>query len=101
MNVTKIILENFRNYEKQELNLAKELNIFIGNNAQGKTNVIESIYVASIGKSFRTNMDREMIKMEQENAKIHIEYLKNDKENAIEILFDKEKTKQVLLKLLK
>ncbi len=97
MYISKIGLENFRNYEKQELNIAEGLNIFIGNNAQGKTNVIESIYVSSIGKSFRTNIDREMIKMNMPNGKVQIEYFKNDKNNKIDILFEQEKTKQVKL----
>lgn len=97
MYISKIILENFRNYDKLELNIAEGLNIFIGNNAQGKTNVIESIYVSSIGKSFRTNIDREMIKMNELNSKIKIEYFKNDKVNMIDIIFEQEKTKQVKL----
>ena len=49
MYIQKIKLENFRNYDKQELEINEGLNIFIGDNAQGKTNVIESIYLASIG----------------------------------------------------
>ena len=97
MYISKINLENFRNYEKQELNIDKGLNIFIGNNAQGKTNIIESIYVSSIGKSFRANIDREMIRMDNSNAKVHIEYMKADRENSIDILFDDQKTKQVKL----
>lgn len=97
MYISKIILENFRNYEKQELNIANGLNIFIGNNAQGKTNVVESIYVSAIGKSFRTNIDKEMIRMGMQNARLQLEYFKNDKDNRIDIVFDNEKTKQVKL----
>ena len=54
MKLTKINLTNFRNYDKLELNFDKNINIFIGNNAQGKTNILESIYVLSITKSHRT-----------------------------------------------
>ena len=53
MYVKKIILNNFRNYEYQEINLEENINIIYGNNAQGKTNIIESIFLAAIGKSFR------------------------------------------------
>ena len=61
MWIEKLILNNFRNYGKQEIVLNKNMNIFYGENAQGKTNVIESIFLSSIGKSFRTNKDSEMI----------------------------------------
>ena len=51
MWIEKIKLENFRNYENQEIILNKNMNIFYGENAQGKTNIIEAIFFASIGKS--------------------------------------------------
>ena len=46
---------NFRNYECRKIKLNETLNVFFGENAQGKTNIIEAIFLASIGKSFRTN----------------------------------------------
>ena len=55
-------ISNFRNYANQEIKLNKNLNIFYGENAQGKTNIIESIFLCSIGKSFRTSKDKELIK---------------------------------------
>jgi DNA replication and repair protein RecF len=58
MWIEKIKLENFRNYENQEIILNKNMNIFYGENAQGKTNIIEAIFFASIGKSFRTKGKR-------------------------------------------
>ena len=69
MFIEKIKLTNFRNYEKQELILDKNINIFYGNNAQGKTNLLEAIYLCAIGKSYRTNKDKELIKKEQEFSK--------------------------------
>jgi AAA15 family ATPase/GTPase len=62
MNITKIKLTNFRNYDEQEIELNKNINVFYGDNAQGKTNIIESIFLCSIGKSFRTSKDKELIK---------------------------------------
>ena len=61
MFIEKIKLNNFRNYLNQEINLNKNINIFYGENAQGKTNIIEAIFISSIGKSFRTNKDLELI----------------------------------------
>ena len=62
MYIKKIKLQNFRNYDNLEIELNENFNIIYGNNAQGKTNIIESIYLSSIGKSFRTKKDNELIK---------------------------------------
>lgn len=62
MIISKISLTNFRNYSTLELNFDKKINIFIGNNAQGKTNILESMYVLSITKSHRCNKDLFLIK---------------------------------------
>lgn len=66
-------LTNFRNYNKLDLNLKNGINIIIGNNAVGKTNILESIYVLGLTKSFRTNNDRLMIKNECNFCKIKAE----------------------------
>ena len=74
MVIKKIYLENFRNYEKQEINLNDNINVFYGNNAQGKTNILEALYYSAIGRSFRTHKDAELIKMGKESSKINIFY---------------------------
>ena len=51
MWIKKIKINNFRNYQLEEINLNKNINIFYGENAQGKTNIIESIFLCSKGKS--------------------------------------------------
>ena len=81
----KIKIKNFRNYEKEEINLEKNINIFYGQNAQGKTNIIESIFLCSLGKSFRTKKDKEMIKLNEQNAMVEIEYEKSDRDGKIKI----------------
>lgn len=70
MNVERLKLSHYRNYEQLELSFSPSINVFIGENAQGKTNVMESIYVLSMAKSHRTSNDRELIRWEQEYAKI-------------------------------
>lgn len=57
MILSKINLVNFRNYSKCTIKFNDKVNIFIGNNAQGKTNILESIYVLALTKSYRTNND--------------------------------------------
>ena len=77
--------KNFRNYESEEINLEKNINIFYGQNAQGKTNIIESIFLCSLGKSFRTKKDKEMIKLNEQNAVVEVEYEKSDRDGKIKI----------------
>lgn len=85
MWISKIKINNFRNYELQEINLEKNINVFYGENAQGKTNIVESIFLCSMGRSFRTNKDKEMIKLNSEKASIEIEYQKIDRDGKIKI----------------
>ena len=85
MWIKKIKIKNFRNYKEQEINLEKNINIFYGQNAQGKTNIIESIFLCSLGKSFRAKKDNEMIKLNEQNAMVEIEYEKSDREGKIKI----------------
>ena len=61
MWINKIKINNFRNYNNEEINLNKNINIFYGENAQGKTNIIEAIFLGSIGKSFRTNKEKQYV----------------------------------------
>lgn len=83
MYIKKINLNNFRNYQKQEIILDKGINIFYGDNAQGKTNIIESIFLCSMGKSFRTKKDKELIKFNEASTNINIEYEKKDRSGTI------------------
>ena len=91
MYITKIKLNNFRNYNEQEIKLNPNLNIFYGDNAQGKTNIIESIFLCSIGKSFRTSKDKELIKFNKENASVYLEYEKTDRKGSIKIELNDKK----------
>ena len=85
MWIKKIKIKNYRNYNEQEINLEKNINIFYGQNAQGKTNIIEAIFLCSLGKSFRAKKDNEMIKINERNSLIEIEYEKSDRDGKIKI----------------
>lgn len=85
MYIKKIELNNFRNYLNQEIQLDEGINIFFGDNAQGKTNILESIFIGAIGKSFRTRKEQELINLEKEKATIIIEYKKSDRDGKIKI----------------
>ena len=58
---------NYRNYNELLVEFNKKVNLIIGMNGQGKTNLVEAIGFMSIGRSFRTNKDRELIKFSAEN----------------------------------
>ncbi|MGN0383174.1 MAG: DNA replication/repair protein RecF [Eubacterium sp.] len=77
MIVEKIELNNYRNYDNLHIELDPGTNILYGNNAQGKTNILESIYVCSTTKSHRGSKDKEIIKFEKEES--HIKLLINKK----------------------
>ena len=62
MKILNIKFFNFRNLKDASLNLSNKINVFYGENAQGKTSILEAIYFNSIGISFRTNKTSEMIK---------------------------------------
>ena len=85
MYIEKIRLQNFRNYENLEIDLNKNINIIYGENAQGKTNIIESIFLCAFGKSFRTSKEKEMIKFNEEKSLIEAFYQKKDRDGKIKI----------------
>ncbi len=85
MLIKKIELKNFRNYKELDLEFKKGINVLYGDNAQGKTNIIESIYIAAIGKSYRTNKDNELIKFGENFSEINIDLSKKDRNCNIKV----------------
>ncbi|OON98317.1 MAG: hypothetical protein ATN32_00080 [Candidatus Epulonipiscium fishelsonii] len=86
MKITKIRLVNFRNYENLELNLSQNRNIFIGDNAQGKTNILEAIYICATARSHRTNFVKETIKFGQIQSIINLKLQKKYFNENIEFI---------------
>ena len=91
MWINNIKLNNFRNYNNKEIKLHENINVFFGENAQGKTNIIESIFLCSIGKSFRTNKEKELIKFNEEKTLVEINYEKSDRTGNIKIEIGEKK----------
>lgn len=90
MYLKKIELKNFRNYEEEEVEFHKKVNIITGKNAQGKTNLLESLYIMSLGKSFRTSKDAEMIGFDREFCRAKSTSVKDGRELEIEITIGRE-----------
>lgn len=96
MTVKNLILENYRNYEKGEFIFDDKLNIIHGNNAQGKTNILEGIYSFSLGKSNRAQKDIEIINFGKDEAKIKMEFSDEKRTNLLEMEISKSKRKKIL-----
>lgn len=97
MFIKNIMLINYRNYENLQIELSKNVNVFIGDNAQGKTNVLESIYYGAFAKSHRTSKDKELINWKSDKAYISLLVGKErlDKKIDINILRDGKKAIKV------
>lgn len=91
MYLKSITLENFRNYEKQTIDFNKNINIIYGNNAQGKTNIIEAIFLCAYGKSFRAKKDADLIRFDENNASVELTYEKVDREGKLKAVVNDEK----------
>lgn len=83
MYVQWIKLKNFRNYKEESVSFHPHLNLILGKNAQGKTNLLESIYITSLGKSFRTSRDSEMIGFGGDYARVEAFFDKSGEELSV------------------
>ena len=72
MKIDSLKLQNFRNYEELSLEFSPGTNLFYGENAQGKTNILEAVYVCGTTKSHRTSKDREMIRFGENESHLQM-----------------------------
>ena len=86
MKINSIILENFRNYKNLELDFDDSRNIIIGENAQGKTNLIEAIYLTAFARSFRTNNSAELVMFGEDSGRVSTDITSEDIEKNINIV---------------
>ena len=93
MYIKEIALRDFRNYEQLDLSFHKKVNLILGQNAQGKTNLLEAVYMASMGKSFRTGRDSEMISFGKDFAKIQVCAVRENIDTDVELILNKESKK--------
>lgn len=90
MKINKIILENYRNIEKLSAEF-DDVNIIWGENAQGKTNLTEAIYLFTGAHSFRGNKDKELIKFGESKSRLYLEFFGSNREQTAEIEIEKRK----------
>lgn len=97
MVIKKINLKNYRNYRDLSLELDPKTNIFYGDNAQGKTNILEAAYVSGTTKSHRSAKDREMICFSEEEAHICVLIEKQGLPHKIDLHLRTNKTKGIAI----
>lgn len=97
MYVEELELKNFRNYQHQIIKFDKNLNVILGKNAQGKTNLLEAIFLLAIGRSPRTTKDKDMINWDKDNAVVKLKVVKKSGTNTLEIRLHKTGPKTVLI----
>jgi len=90
MIIERLQLTNYRNYESLNLEFSPKINVLIGENAQGKTNILESIYVLAMAKSHRTSNDKELIRWETDYGKIKGEIKNRHVSFPLELLITKK-----------
>lgn len=101
MIINNLKIKNYRNFKEINIKLNPFLNIFIGDNGQGKTNLLESIYLCSIGRTFRLNNENELINFDENKSIIEIFINKNNYDLNIELLLEKGKRKTVKINKVK
>ena len=90
MYIQNLTLSSYRNYEHVELEFENKVNVIIGENAQGKTNLMEAIYVLAMAKSHRTSNDKELIRWDQDYAKIEGRVIKKNGPVPIQLVISKK-----------
>ena len=90
-----ISVRNFRNIEEAEISFCEGVNILAGENAQGKTNLLEAIFYPSVGRSFRGAHTPEIIRFGEKTAHIHMEYRDRKRDQTIDIRLSRDKQRQI------
>ncbi|RDW15255.1 DNA replication/repair protein RecF [Oceanobacillus arenosus] len=99
MHIEQLNLKNYRNYEQLEVSFDDKINVIIGENAQGKTNLMEAIHVLSFTKSHRTTHEKELIQWDKEYAKIEGRVTKRQQSIPLEIIISNKGKKAKLNRL--
>lgn len=95
MHINQLILKDYRNYQDLDLNFSENLNVIYGMNGQGKTNILEAIFVAGFGSSFRTKRDKELINSASTETYIRAELSKSYGDYTIEYTLKKDLKKEI------
>ncbi len=95
MKVLNVTLKDYRNYDHASVEFSNGLNVIKGKNAQGKTNLLESIFFCAIGKSVRLNKDKDLIKWKKDVSKVQLVFDSDKGKKKIEIYIFKNQNKSI------
>ncbi len=95
MYIKTLTAEDFRNYERAQIELCPTTNVFYGNNAQGKTNLLEAVYLFSHGRSHRAHSDSELIRFGQSAYNLKLSFCDSSRDYTSQIRYTTEKKKQI------
>ena len=96
MNITRLQVAGFRNLEPGEIVPSNGINIVYGKNAQGKTNLLEAMWLFTGGKSFRGAKDSELVRFSEERAQLNLEFFSEERAQKAEIVIQNGKRRAVL-----
>ncbi len=97
MTVNEVSIEGFRNYERETVSLFPGINVIAGENAQGKTNFLEAVYLLSCGRGFRTRFDNELIFFDGSRAKIEAKVFSQEREQTVSVSMERGRRKQIFV----
>lgn len=97
MRVVDITLQGFRNYAEASVGFDPGINVISGRNAQGKTNLLEAVFLLSGGRGFRTRLDRELIGFDREEARVEARVFAAEREQKVSVRLRRGQKKQALV----
>ncbi len=97
MRIESLDLKNFRNYDELHLTFDEHTNLFYGDNAQGKTNILEAVYMCAMGRSHRGSKDREIINFNRDESHIKLRLNRRGQPYVIDIHLKKNRPKGIAI----
>ena len=89
MMIESVRLHRFRNYDDEMITFPKAIILLYGKNGQGKTNLLDSLYMGGIGKSYRGIADADLISWNQDQASIIIQFQRSDTQQQLKIILSR------------
>ncbi len=95
MRIGELRIENFRNYADQMLSFSPHITILSGGNGQGKTNILESLYLLAVGRSHRMSGERDLVREGTDGFRLHVRLTRNDVRHEVEATYSSERGKSL------
>lgn len=95
MRLSRLLVKDYRNYHTAELSFEKGMNLLYGNNGEGKTNLLEAVFLFAAGKSHRTGRDTELIREGAPFASLHLDFEAEGRAQSMDIVIASDKRKRL------